>query len=146
MQMNDLSEEKYQAVRKGILGVVAAAKALNRLGHIYFFNQDVPTHEALDKQHFPIDEYMRELDKCDYFIAIISKRVHSSIYFEAGYAFAKGKECILFSATDDVLPTITKCCCDTYRECKAIPFSDFDDLIHKLSQMIPHFHENYGKA
>lgn len=139
MQMADLSDEKYQAVRKGILEVVDYAKALKRLGKIYFFNQKVPSHEALDTQHFPIAEYMRELDDCDYFIAIVSKRIHSSIYFEAGYALAEGKECILFSAAADVLPTITKHCCDTYHNCKEVPFTDFDDVIHKLRQMIPQF-------
>jgi hypothetical protein len=141
IQMNDLSEEEYRNVRESVLEAVEAAegaKSLKRVGHVYYFNRDVPSHDKLDLPRFPIDEYMRELDRCDYFIAIISKRVHSSIYFEAGYALAKGKECILFCASqEEVLPTIAKCCCETYPKCQAIPFSHIDDVIHKLRQMTP---------
>ena|SRR6267143_2449276 len=143
IQMNDLSEEEYRSVRKSVLEaveVVEGAKSLKNVGHVYYFNRDVPSHENLDQQHFPIDEYMRELDRCDYFIAIISKRVHSSIYFEAGYALAKGKECILFSAKqEEVLPTIARYCCETYPSCQSIPFSDISDVVHKLRQMTPNF-------
>jgi len=139
IQMNDLTENEYRTVQEKMLAVIDITKAMKGFSHIYYYNRNLPTHESFIKADFRIQEYMSELRKCNYFIAVITKRVHSSIYFEAGYALAKGKQCIFYvKRSADALPTVMKRSVEVYDTAKVVEFDDLDDVVGKMKELLPH--------
>src|SRR5437870_5187430 len=99
MQMSDLAGDDYVQVRREIMEQVYDLRTDFK---VYFFNEFVQTIEEFDEATFDVDKYLGEIDGCDFFIAIISDGVLSSIYFEAAYALDRGKTSIYFVKSDKV--------------------------------------------
>jgi len=139
IMMKDLSDEEYSKVRKSVLEMIDNIKSMKRIRDVFYFNKDINNHESLDEDNFPISDYMSNLHESDYFIAVISKRVHSSIFYESGYALAKGKKCIIFikEGIKDILPTIMADYSEISDNVKVVAYKDFEQVIHKFKQMLP---------
>ena len=138
IQMNDLTEEEYSAIQKEVLEVFEFAKELANIDDIYYFNRNYPTKSEFDKADFRIGHYMRELRRCDYFIAIFLRRVHSSIYAEAGYAIAEKKKCFFYTRRgENILPTVLAGAVDIYEHVKALEFDDIGEVARKLKGFLP---------
>ena len=139
IQMNDLTDDEYRTVRDKILTVIDVTNAMKRVPHVYYYNRNIPTQQSFNKEDFSIQEYMSELRKCDYFIAVITKRVHSSIYFEAGYALARRKRCIFYVKRGvNALPTVMKRSVEIFDKAKTVEFDDLDDAVSKMKQLLTH--------
>ena len=143
IQMNDLSDFEYTTIQKEILSILEFSKSMGHIEDIYYFNRNIPTKDEFNKAEFKANKYMYELDRCDYFIAVILKRVHSSIYAEAGYAIAKGKKCLFYIKKDgNVLPTILNKSTEIYEHVRSIEFNEIAEVAEKLKEYLP----NIGNA
>ena len=138
IQCNDLTEDEYKSIQSEVLAVVEFARNLANIEHIYYFNRNIPTKVELDSTPFDGAEYIRQLQRCDYFIAIFQKRVHSSIYAEAGFAIAENKKCIFYTRRGEhVLPTVLSACTEFYEHVKRIDFEDTPDVARMLKGALP---------
>ena len=138
IQMNDLSDVEYTTIQKEILSILEFSKSMEHIEHIYYFNRNIPTKNEFNKAEFKANKYMNELDRCDYFIAVILKRVHSSIYAEAGYAMAKGKKCLFYiKKGEKVLPTVLNKSTEIYEHVRAIEFTEIAEVAEKLKEYLP---------
>ncbi len=139
VQFNGLSDLEYEAVQKEIFEVLDFAKNLENVEDIYYFNRNIPTKEDFEGKEFLVSEYMRELAKCDYFIGIFQKRIHSSIYTEAGFAMAREKRCFFYTKAnqEDVLPTVLAECVDIYEHVSRTDYKEIGEVATKLKGLLP---------
>jgi len=139
IQMNDLTNEEYEGIQKEILDILEFAKSLENVESVYYFNRNYPTKKDFIEAKFDVGRYMKNLDECDYFLGVFFRRIHSSIYAEAGYALAKGKKCILYTRKDqNTLPSVLKGSIDIFENVKEIQFDDIKHIARKLKEYLPH--------
>lgn len=139
VQFNNLSDGEYEAVQKEVLEVLDSAKNYENIDSIYYFNRNIPTRADFKGKVFKPREYMKELVKCDYFIGIFQSRVHSSIYYETGFAVAEMKKCFLYTkkTENDVLPTVLAESVDLYEHVKRTEFDEIGEVAEKLKGLLP---------
>jgi hypothetical protein len=129
MQMSDLAGNEYVDVRQAIMDVVFE---LRRFHAVYFFNEFVQRQETFDERLFDARTYLREIDKAEYFVAVLSRKIVSSIYFEAGYALARGKRCIYFVADDRLMPMLMRRVALSHsnvRVCRTTDLADIKEVL-----------------
>jgi len=137
IQMKNLTDTEYATIKHRIEPTIDQAAAMKCIGHVYYFNRNVPNHASFQEEQFPIQMYMDELDSCDYFFAIIIKPVLSSIYFEAGHALASGKRCVIYALRGlDVLPTVMRLAAHIEDHVCVVECDDLDDIVHKLHERV----------
>lgn len=106
--MSTYTDEQYLDVRGEIMKTVSLLRATDSIADVYYFNERYESLEEFENADLSVPEYFNSLDQCDYFVLIVSEAQFSSIHFEAGYAFAKGKKSIYFIRDADCLPFLTR--------------------------------------
>ncbi|MCX6133003.1 MAG: hypothetical protein NTU47_04225 [Ignavibacteriales bacterium] len=141
IQMNNLQPNEYEEIHRNVSKTIDIIEGLNRDVKVYWFNKKYPSHHIVSRDDINIDEYMMAIDNCDHFLAVIPEKVHSSIFFESGYALAKGKGCYFFTPLNkQVLPSIMEGSSDVYTNAKKVVYDGMPDFIHKFVQLVPHLH------
>lgn len=105
MQMSGLAGVEYQDVRKDVMELVYSFRTRHK---VYFYNEFIQKVEEFEESTFDANKYLRKIAKCDLFIAVITKKVVSSIYFEAGVALCQRCRCVFFISNDNVLPLVMR--------------------------------------
>jgi Nucleoside 2-deoxyribosyltransferase len=125
MQMSDLTNEEYVLVHQSIMPVV---HDLRKLHKVYFFNEEVHRQEEFDERDFDARSYLAEIDAADVFVAIVTKKIVSSIYFEAGYALARGKRCLYFVTDDHLMPVLMRRVALSHENVRTCQTTDLHDI------------------
>jgi hypothetical protein len=125
MQMSELYGDKYIHVRRDIMQLVYELREQN---NVYFFNEYVQEIEKFEESRFDVDKYLKKIDECDYFIAVISDKVLSSIYFEAAYALACGKRSVYFVTNDKVMPLVMRKLASSRSEIQFFRTTELQDI------------------
>lgn len=107
MQMGGLSGDEYVQVRRDIMGVIYDLKKEEK-HDVYFLNEFIQTSEEFNESSFDVEKYLKKIEECDYFIAVISNKVVSSVYYEAAYAIANGKESFYFVKDEKFMPLVMR--------------------------------------
>ncbi|WP_114766967.1 DUF4062 domain-containing protein [Vibrio rhodolitus] len=111
-----LTDVEYSELRSSIVDIAEDLREFENVDDVYYINEGF---ESLDDFVFPnlkASAYFNLIDNCDYFIAVLSKRLFSSVHFEAGYALAKGKRCIFFVKEIDNVTFVNELCAADFRE------------------------------
>lgn len=136
MQNNELDPNEYEIIHNSINKALNTIEGLSKNIKAYWYNRPYPSLYKLKRNDINVTKYLEEIDKCDVFIAVVSAKIHSSIYFEAGYALAKRKKCHFFVPSDkDTLPSIMEGATEIFNNGKKILFSDMKILEDKLYQL-----------
>lgn len=133
MQMSQLSDEDYLLVRQQILNVIYD---MRKHDDVYFFNELVPDRNAFQERTFDALEYLSEIRKADYFVAVLSERILSSIFFEAGYAVATGKQSFYFLLNRQAMPLIMRTAIQDHPKVKVIELPSMEELGVRLSHLL----------
>jgi len=103
--MTGLAGVEYQDVRKDVMELVYGFRTRHK---VYFYNEFIQRVEDFDESTFDSKKYLRKIAKCDFFVAVVTKKVLSSIYFEAGVALCQRCRCVFFIPDDSVLPLVMR--------------------------------------
>ena len=93
MQMAGLNEDKYKKLHQRLLHVIME---LRKDYEVYFYNEPFKSLSEFSDEKICVESYLNDISASDCFIAILSEKVVSSIYFEIGYAIAHKKHIIVF--------------------------------------------------
>ncbi|HEX8399660.1 MAG TPA: hypothetical protein VF644_19660 [Pyrinomonadaceae bacterium] len=133
MQMSEVSGEEYVKVRQEIMEHVYD---LRKDYKVYFFNEFIQRIEDFDESAFDGNKYLNEIDECEFFIAVISDKVLSSIYFEAAYALARGKKSIYFVSSDKVMPLVMRKLSNNRPQVRAIKITSLPEIKDTIRSII----------
>jgi hypothetical protein len=125
MQMSQLGRDEYKRVRDDIMKIVLE---LRKTDEVYFFNEDIFNFDDFLETDVNPNDYLRRIRDCDYFIAIIVERICSSIYFEAGYALAYGRESLYFVPQENVTPVLMRVAAAEQRNPKLIQVGTLHEI------------------
>ncbi len=133
MQMSDLSYEEYDEVRHDIMDLIYQLRKTN---DVYFYNEFIQRPKDFDENKLDADNYLKEIKRCDYFIAILSEKIVSSIYFEAGYALALGKKSIYFVADEQVMPLLMRIAAHDYQDLQIVKATSIDEISPRIMNIL----------
>ena len=133
MQMSNLEGDEYVKVRHNIMELVYE---LRKSDYVYFYNEFIQKAEEFDPAKFNPYDYLDEINKCDYFIAIFSEKIVSSIYFEVGYALGKEKNLIYFIKDEKVLPTLMRIAGDDLPKVQIIKTDSLPEILARMKNII----------
>ncbi len=105
IQMKGLGDSQYEKTRVDVIKLI---RDLKENCDVFFYNEDIYKPKDFETVNFDPEEYLAEIDKYDYFIAVFTDTVVSSLYVEVGYALAKGKKVLCFAQHIDCIPTLLK--------------------------------------
>ena len=105
MQMSDLDAAEYTSSRQKIINVLLR---LRQNCDVYFLNEYIPDQDKFCDADLDLNDYLSRIRACTLFVAVMRKKVVSSIYFEVGYALAHAKRVILFVENRNVLPLVMR--------------------------------------
>lgn len=137
MQMSHLSQQEYSETRQDIMTLIYD---LRKRHDVFFFNEFVPTLTEFDEKKFDPHKYLHEIDKCNYFVAIILERVPSSIYFEAGYALAAGKRSIYYVTDEKAMPILMRTASTDHSKIKLIRATGLEDIKPRILSLFRNSH------
>jgi hypothetical protein len=135
MQMGGISGDEYIQVRRDIMGVVYDLKKEEK-HDIYFLNEFIQTSEEFNESSFDVNKYLKKIEECDYFIAVISSKVVSSVYYEAAYAMANGKESFYFVKDEKFMPLVMRKKASSDPRIHIITTVDLQEIEYKISNII----------
>ena len=133
MQMSHLSDSEYEEIREDIMNLIYE---LRKKHQVYFYNEFIPKISHFDQNKFDPFGYLMEIKKSDYFIAIISEKILSSIYFEAGYASAVGVNSVYFVTDDKVMPLLMRMISADHPKIKVIRASSLDEIKPRIINLL----------
>lgn len=136
-QMSHLEADGYREVRDETMKVAAGLRRLDRIENVYYLNDIIASNEGFKDEDFDVDDYLSEIDKCDYFVAIILEQVYSSVYFEAGYALTQRKQSIYFVPKGkSVMPLVMRTISKIHPKIRVFEYSELSDIGKQIKQMI----------
>lgn len=120
-----------------VTDVIKIITDLRRTGcfdEIFYESETMPSKETFETKRLTPSEYFQKLSDSDVFVAIIPIGSISSIYFEAGFAAARGKHSIYFvgdknSEDDKVIPSLME-------EAQLLPGVDIKKLTYKSLEQV----------
>ena len=133
MQMSHLSDAEYEEIREDIMHLIYD---LRKHHEVYFYNEFVPKIQDFDKNKFNPLDYLLEIKKSDWFIAIITEKILSSIYFEAGYALAAGVNSVYFVTDDKVMPLVMRMISADHPKVKVIRASSINEIKPRIVNLL----------
>jgi hypothetical protein len=133
MQMSQLTPEQYRSTRSEVMELVGV---LRRSDDIYFLNELIPQLENFKEESFDVRNYLNELSKADYFVAIVTEPICSSIYFEAGFALALGKPSIYFVTEPKVMPSLMRILGVDHPRIKTVLAQSLAEICPRISKLL----------
>ena len=133
MQMSHLSDDEYGEIRNDIMELIHKLRKNHR---VYFYNEFVPKIQDFDQNKLDAFNYLMEIKKSDYFIAIITEKILSSIYFEAGYATSVGVNSVYFVTDDKVMPLLMRMISADHPKVKVIRVSSLDAIKPRIINLL----------
>ncbi len=125
-QMSELDD--YNTVWSNTMGLVRTLR--QRKLNVFYGNEDIESEEDLNIEDYNWAVYLQELNDCKYFIAIVSEKKISSIFYEAGIAASsKARKCIFFvKETDKLLPIVMRKASSIKSNVRVINYRTFDEI------------------
>jgi hypothetical protein len=143
IQYNELNKDKYDEIYKSVFEAYEFIKIMKKVDSVYWYNYEkkIDPHKYIGAPDINISEYMKELRYCNCFIAVISDKIHSSIFFESGFALAKEKDCYFFvenkeSTKENPVPSIMDGSTEIFRNAHKIFYPNNIILIKKLRELL----------
>lgn len=133
MQMSHLSPEEYSKERKDIMELIYE---LRKKHTVFFYNEFIHNLSEFNESKFDPHGYLREIKNCDYFIAILSEEILSSIYFEAGYALAVGMRSVYYVIDDNVMPLVMRTASADHNKIKVIRANSLNDIKPRILNLL----------
>lgn len=133
MQMSQLSDVEYKNARQQVLNAIYE---IRKHDDVYFHNEFVPDRNAFDEKSFDAHDYLDEIRKADYFVAVLSERIFSSIYFEAGFAIALGKPSFYFILDPKAMPLLMRTAVADHPSIKVTQLSSIDELEARITHLL----------
>jgi hypothetical protein len=135
MQMGEISGDEYIQVRRDIMGVVYDLRKEEK-HDIYFLNEFIQTSEEFNELSFDVDKYLGKIEECDYFVAVISSKVVSSVYYEAACAMANEKESFYFVKDENFMPPFMRKKASSDPHIHIITTVDLQEIKYKISNIL----------
>jgi hypothetical protein len=138
MQVSQLTPDQYDLTRSEAMGLVGV---LRRTDDVYFLNEQIPRLEDFSEKSFDARSYLEEIRRADYFVAVITDKICSSIYFEAGFALALRKPSIYFVTRAEVMPALMRVLGDDHPRIKVVQAESLADITPTITKLI-----DYGRT
>jgi len=136
MPMLDMTEQRYAQLQRHISDAV---RELRKDYEVFFFNETVSDVSSFRETQFDADAYVAELDRADYFVAVLPHKIVSSVHFEAGFAVAKGKPVVIFVSQERDVPLLARKLAKASPNLKLIAGLEDADLLPQLRQTLRAF-------
>ncbi|MGD8174234.1 DUF4062 domain-containing protein [Vibrio sp. TRT 21S02] len=137
--LTTLSETEYEDLRISVIGIIDRLRNLELVSDVYYINEGYSSQDSFTAPELKPRDYLSRIENSDYFVAIINKRVFSSVHFEAGYALAKGKRLLIFVRDFDDVTFVNELCAADYGELVTIRrFKNYRDIEIFLVKELEH--------
>jgi len=135
MQMSHLAQKEYSEAREDIMALIYE---LRKYHEVFFYNEFIHNLAEFNESKFDPHAYLKEIEHCDYFIALILEKIPSSIYFEAGYALAVGKKSVYYVIDDNVMPLVMHTASSDHKKIKVIRAKSLNDIKPRILNLLNH--------
>jgi len=144
MQMSQLTREQYHLTWARAMELVSV---LRRDNEVYFWNEDYPEPPEVSDESFDASDYLSRIAQADCFVAIVTERVCSSIYLEAGYALALRKRSAYYATRREVMPLLMRGIAHDDPEVKVVYAQSMDEIIPMVTRIVGNWsgHMRTGK-
>jgi len=105
------TQEQYGAFMGRIEPIISQVRAIPSVASVYYFNERFRTIQAFKKGRWTVPGYLQEINSADLFVLIVETGSVSGVYFEAGYALARGIPSIYFVSPTGRIPQLMQRCC-----------------------------------
>lgn len=136
MQMVNLQSSEYEQVRHDIMQVVYWLRNHPKVRKVFFYNESLQREEDFDYSSFDAEKYVTEINECDFFVCVMSERVFSSIYFEAGYAITCGCRSVYFFTKENVMPSVMRKLAEERTEIQVFKTADLAEIKRTLDNIL----------
>jgi nucleoside 2-deoxyribosyltransferase len=102
------TESKYKAFMGKMAPMLGRIRALKGVEDAYYFNEKYRTIKEFEAARWSVSEYLEKINDADYFVMIVNTDSVSGVYFESGYALARGIKSVYFVGPGGRIPQLMK--------------------------------------
>lgn len=132
------NQEQYSAFMERMRPILTKIRALKGVEHVYYFNEMIPTFDEFHQDKWSVPDYFNEIEQADYMVLVTDSSNVSAVYYEAGYALAKGIKAIYFVGPHGKIPHLMHQCVFTYPKlARHQEFKELEQVPELLRRVMP---------